>query len=201
VSPWLRNRRPRRYRISVTCISEKPPLARVIGFTHLMLFALSSAHRSSLHVENVPVGPETLPDRITVPPFTVPFTEPLYVTPPPTVALAPDNESPACDSWSEMLEVGLTDVPFHVPFTSTVVATLIPPYPLTPWKLAVMRTRPAPLADTSPPEETVAIASFEELQVAWLVTSCGPDMVLANARSWVLPPTAPIRKLPVTETY
>jgi hypothetical protein len=45
------------------------------------------------------------------------------------------------------------------------------------------------------------MASFEDVHVAWLVTSCGPAVVLAVARSWVLPPTAPIRKLPVTETY
>ena len=64
-----------------------------------------------------------------------------------------------------------------------------------------MATRPAPLADTRPPDETVAIESLEELQVARLVTSCDPAVVFAFARNCVVPPTEPIRKLPVTETY
>ncbi len=60
-----------------------------------MLFPFSSAQRSSDHEENVPLGPATLPARITVPPLTVPVSEPPYVTPPPNVVLAPDTESPA----------------------------------------------------------------------------------------------------------
>jgi hypothetical protein len=42
---------------------------------------------------------------------------------------------------------------------------------------------------------------LEERQVAWLVTSCGPEVAWALARSWVVPPTVAIWKVPVTETY
>ena len=117
----------------MTCSSEKPPPARVIGFTQRMLFGFSIAQRSSLHVANVPPGPDTLPARITVPPLTVPVREPLYVTTPPNVVLVPDKESPVCVSWSVIVEVGFTEVPVQVPATSTPVAKLIPPYPLKPW--------------------------------------------------------------------
>jgi hypothetical protein len=100
-----------------------------------------------------------------------------------------------------MSEVGLADVPLHVPVTFTAVATLIPPGPDMPWYLAVMTARPVLFAVTSPPDETVATDSLEDCQLAWLVTSCDPDVVLAFAFSCAVPPTAPIRKLPVTETY
>ena len=65
----------------------------------------------------------------------------------------------------------------------------------------MITARPVPLADTNPLDETVAIESLEEAHVAWLVTSCDPDVVYAIARTCVVPPTAPSRKVPVTDTY
>ena len=121
-------------RVNVTSIRVKTPRASVIGLTHFRVLALSSAQRSSVHLEyRFPPESETLPPTITVPPFTVPFIERVYVAPPPSTVLVPVTESPACDRVHVMSEVGLTDDPLHVPVTFTGVAMLIPAGPEEPW--------------------------------------------------------------------